>query len=91
MIYPNLLHFVLNIRVDLYVETLLYLDEPQYDAFWKVVQELDVPVYLHPKEATPSTSTLSYVHSPWIIGAQHEFAVQLSNHVVGLCANGVLE
>ncbi|PMD12550.1 hypothetical protein NA56DRAFT_666328 [Hyaloscypha hepaticicola] len=46
--------------------TLLYYDEPQYDAFWSVVQELDVP---HPIN----------------------FAVMLSNHIVGLCANGVFD
>lgn len=72
-------------------ETLLYYDQPEYDPFWAVVQELDVPVYLHPRLSTPIVTALSYAHSPWIEGASHQFAVQLSNHIVGICANGVFE
>ncbi|KAF7593123.1 hypothetical protein BBP40_012002 [Aspergillus hancockii] len=29
-------------------ETYLFYDQPQYDEFWKVAIELDVPVYIHP-------------------------------------------
>lgn len=27
----------------------LYYDDPAYDIFWKTMQELDRPVYLHPR------------------------------------------
>ncbi|KAJ4342107.1 hypothetical protein N0V95_007043 [Ascochyta clinopodiicola] len=33
-------------------ETYLFYDQPEYDAFWKVCQELDVPVYIHPSAPT---------------------------------------
>ena len=71
--------------------TLLYYDEPQYDAFWSVVQELDVPVYFNPRSPIAQVTALDYFHSPWITGAPHQFAVMLSNHIVGLCANGIFE
>jgi gamma-resorcylate decarboxylase len=31
-----------------------YLDEPQVDVFWEKVEELDVPVYLHPRIPLPN-------------------------------------
>jgi 2,3-dihydroxybenzoate decarboxylase len=73
------------------IATLLYYDQPQYDAFWSVVQELDVPVYFHPRSPIAQVTALDYAHSPWEEGAPHQFAVMLSNHIVGLCANGVFE
>jgi 2,3-dihydroxybenzoate decarboxylase len=75
----------------IHTETLLYFDTTNYDPFWEVVQELDVPVYFHPAPPTAVQRTLNYEHAPWIIGPSHQYAVQLSNHVIGLAANGVLE
>lgn len=37
-------------------ETYLFYDQPEYDPFWKVVTELDVPIYIHP--AAPSDVNL---------------------------------
>ncbi|KAN0098398.1 2,3-dihydroxybenzoic acid decarboxylase dhbD [Hyaloscypha variabilis] len=68
-----------------------YLPDPQYDAFWSVIEELDVPVYFHPRSAIAQVIALDYFHSTWIEGAPHQFAVMLSNHIVGLCANGVFD
>lgn len=31
-----------------------YLDEPQNLPFWKKLVELDVPLYLHPRNPAPS-------------------------------------
>jgi 2,3-dihydroxybenzoate decarboxylase len=28
---------------------MLFYDQPEYDPFWAMVQELDVPVYIHPR------------------------------------------
>src|SRR5690606_18291949 len=30
-------------------ENVVYYDAPQFDGFWRVVQELDAPFYLHPR------------------------------------------
>jgi len=69
---------------------LLFFDQPQYDVFWQMVTDLDVPVYFHPRTNIPPFSTM-YDHAPWLIGPAQEFAVTLSNHILGLCTNGVFD
>ncbi|KAF5383942.1 hypothetical protein D9757_007390 [Collybiopsis confluens] len=72
-------------------ETLIYYDQPEFDVFWQMVVDLDVPVYFHPRQKTnvAPISALSYDHAPWIRGPGNEFSVILSNHILGLCTNGV--
>ncbi|TDL26327.1 hypothetical protein BD410DRAFT_578975 [Rickenella mellea] len=71
--------------------TLLYYDQPAYDVFWSMAQTLDVPVYLHPRIPIPQITALEYAHSPFLIAAPQEFAVTLSNHIMGITANGVFD
>ncbi|KAJ7091135.1 amidohydrolase 2 [Mycena epipterygia] len=71
--------------------TLLFYDQPEYDVFWKMVTELDVPVYLHPRSNIAQIQNLLYGHAPWLKGPMQEFAVTLSTHVMGLCTNGVFD
>ncbi|TVY20142.1 2,3-dihydroxybenzoate decarboxylase [Lachnellula arida] len=71
--------------------TLLYYDQPEYDVFWDAVQELDVPIYFHPRIPVAQVTALDYAHAPWLLGAPHQFAVELSSHVAGLCTNGVFD
>src|SRR5271169_3511780 len=35
-------------------DTMLHYDTDSYDIFWKTVQDLDVPVYMHPRLASPT-------------------------------------
>ena len=35
-------------------ETVAYYDAPQYRPFWRAVEALDVPFYLHPRNPLPS-------------------------------------
>ncbi|KAL0067210.1 hypothetical protein AAF712_005780 [Marasmius tenuissimus] len=69
----------------------LFYDGPDYDAFWKTVTELGVPVYLHPRVNIPAIFDLLYKDAPWLGGAAQEFTTTLSNHVLRLCANGVFD
>ncbi|KAJ7702961.1 amidohydrolase 2 [Mycena rosella] len=71
--------------------TLLYYDQPEYDVFWEMVTELDVPVYLHPRDNIAQIQALVYAHAPWLEGPGQEFADTLSTHVMGLCTNGVFD
>jgi 2,3-dihydroxybenzoate decarboxylase len=73
------------------VATLLYYDQPEYDVFWQMVADLDVPVYLHPRVNIAQINVLMYQHCPFINGPAQEFAVTLSNHILGFCANGIFE
>ena len=72
-------------------ETFIFYDQPEFDVFWQMAVDLDVPVYLHPRVNPPPISTLLYAHAPFLIGAPQEFAVTLSTHILGLCTNGVFE
>ncbi|KAJ7772580.1 amidohydrolase 2 [Mycena maculata] len=84
----NGISHVLTISIS---ETLLFYDQPEYDVFWEMVTELDVPVYLHPRSNIPQIQKLLYGHAPWLKGPTQEFAVTLSTHVMGLCTNGVFD
>ncbi|KAF9442821.1 amidohydrolase 2, partial [Macrolepiota fuliginosa MF-IS2] len=71
--------------------TLLYYDQPEYDVFWQMVTDLDVPVYFHPRSNIAQIGNLLDGHAPWLKGPAQEFAVTLSNHILGLCTNGVFD
>jgi len=71
--------------------TLLYYDQPEYDEFWQAVTELDVPIYFHPRGNIAQIQQLMYTHAPFIKGPSEEYAVTLSNHILGLCTNGVFD
>jgi gamma-resorcylate decarboxylase len=50
-----------------------YLDEPGNDLFWQAVDELDVPVYVHPREPLPNQVRIyegyaSLLGSAWAFG-----------------------
>ena len=71
--------------------TFLFYDQPEYDVFWQMVIDLDVPVYFHPRTNPDPVGSLLYGHSKFLRGPIEEFAVTLSNHIMGLCTNGVFE
>lgn len=72
-------------------ETYLYYDQPAYDEFWKVLTELDVPLYIHP--AAPSDVILDklYAQRQNLIGPPLSFANGVSLHTLGLISNGVFD
>ncbi|KAK0227635.1 amidohydrolase 2 [Armillaria fumosa] len=72
-------------------DTLLYYDQPEYDEFWQMVTDLDVPVYFHPRTNVQLISSLVYSHGFGLRGPAQEFAATLSTHILGLCTNGVFE
>ncbi len=63
--------------------TLLYYDQPEYDIFWQMVSDLDVPIYFHPRNNIAQIFLLSYGHALWLAGPGQEYAVTLSNHILG--------
>ncbi len=80
-------HEVSNVPVD----TLLYYDQPEYDEFWQMVTDLDVPVYFHPRTNVEPILSLVYGHGFGLEGPAQEFAATLSTHILGLCTNGIFE
>ncbi|KAF8890785.1 hypothetical protein BD779DRAFT_249261 [Infundibulicybe gibba] len=71
--------------------TLLFYDQPEYDVFWQMVTDLDVPIYFHPRHNIAQISSLLFGHAPFLQGPSQEFAITLSGHVLGLCTNGVFD
>jgi 2,3-dihydroxybenzoate decarboxylase len=70
-------------------EVMLHYDQPNYDVFWKTVQELDIPVYMHPRLASPVIQKQLWEgRQGW--GPQ-VFSTGVSIHTLGLCGNGVFD
>ncbi|KAH7073621.1 amidohydrolase-like protein 2 [Paraphoma chrysanthemicola] len=71
----------------------VYFDTPDYDPFWETVQELDVPVYFHPRYAIPQDlkSGTKYGDRKHLLGAGVQFHLDLSWHLYAVCSSGVFD
>lgn len=70
-----------------------YFDGEKFDPFWAEVQELGVPVYLHPRymiknDLLPGTK---YGERKHLLGAGVQFHLDLSWHIYAICSSGVLD
>ncbi|POS81526.1 2,3-dihydroxybenzoate decarboxylase [Diaporthe helianthi] len=72
-------------------EEYLFYDQPQYDAFWKVLTELDVPLYIHPAAPADVVFDKLYAQRKSLIGPPLSFANAVSLHLMGLIVNGVFD
>ncbi|PLB55827.1 amidohydrolase 2 [Aspergillus steynii IBT 23096] len=72
-------------------ETYLFYDQPEYDAFWKVAVELDVPVYIHPAAPQGQYYRQQYAGRKYLVGPPLSFANGVSLHLLGLITNGVFD
>ena len=66
-------------------------DEPKYNIFWAKVQELNVPIYLHPKLPLPKDFARLYKGRPWLVGPVYSFARDCSFQVLALCTSGLFD
>ncbi len=69
---------------------LLYYDLPQYRAFWKKVEALDVPFYLHPRNPLPGAIP-GYAGHNWLLGPNWAFNAETSVHALRLIASGIFD
>lgn len=67
-----------------------YYDEPRYDPFWAKVEELDVPIYLHPKNPLPRDMRL-FKTRPWLLGPTYSFARDASFQALALFTSGLFD
>ncbi|KRM94216.1 hypothetical protein FC56_GL001164 [Lentilactobacillus senioris DSM 24302 = JCM 17472] len=72
------------------VNTPMYLDDPKVDVFWQKISELDVPVYLHPREPMPA-STQIYQGYPELIGSAWGFTQETAVHAIRLIMSGLFD
>lgn len=66
-----------------------YLDEEMYFPFWEMVEELGVPVYLHPRD--PYDLPHVYLGHPELLGATWSWTVETASHALRLVFGGTLE
>jgi len=72
----------------------VYYDGEEYDSFWKTVEELDVPVYLHPRYPAPVELAEGSKYGPGhrhLLGAAVQFHLDLSFHVYALMSCGIFD
>jgi 2,3-dihydroxybenzoate decarboxylase len=68
----------------------LYYDAPQYRPFWRAVERLDVPFYLHPRNPLPSWSRI-YAGHDWLLGPNWAFAAETAVHALRLIGSGLFD
>jgi 2,3-dihydroxybenzoate decarboxylase len=66
-----------------------YYDDRAYDLFWATLQELDVPLYLHPTDAFVTPWVLQ--GHPELAGASWGWGVETGSHALRLLFGGVFD
>lgn len=66
-----------------------YYDDRSYDPFWEKMQELDVPMYLHPIDAHIQPFALN--GHPELTGATWGWGVETATHALRLLFGGVFD
>jgi 2,3-dihydroxybenzoate decarboxylase len=71
-------------------ENMTYYDLPQYRPFWKAVENLDVPFYLHPRNPLPSRAKQYDGHN-WLLGPNWAFSAETAVHALRLIGSGLFD
>lgn len=71
-------------------ESAVHYDLPQYWDFWGVVESLDVPFYLHPRDPFEKDTPFLKGH-PWLYGAAWAFTVETATHALRLMCSGLFD
>jgi gamma-resorcylate decarboxylase len=70
--------------------TTLYYDLPQYWPFWQLVEALDTPFYLHPRNPLPAHAQI-YDGHPWLLGPTWAFGQETAVHALRLMGSGLFD
>ena len=71
-------------------DTAVYYDLPQYRRFWRAVERLDVPFYLHPRNPLPG-SIRAYEGHDWLLGPNWAFHAETAVHALRLIGSGLFD
>ncbi|MGB8416411.1 amidohydrolase family protein [Paraburkholderia sp.] len=67
-----------------------YLDEPEFAGLWRELQELDVPLYIHP--GAPRTEAWGVLNGyPQLIGPTWSWNAEVASHALRLVYGGVFD
>ena len=67
----------------------VYYDLPQYRPFWALLERLDVPFYLHPRNPLPGLAM--YEGHSWLLGPTWAFGVETATHALRLMGCGLFD
>ena len=71
-------------------DNVVYYDLPQYRPFWRTVESLGVPFYLHPRNPLPSWTKFYDGHN-WMLGPNWAFAAETAVHALRLIGSGLFD
>src|SRR5215831_9990208 len=71
-------------------DNVTYYDLPQYRSFWRTVEALGVPFYLHPRNPLPSW-TKAYEGHNWLLGPNWAFHAETAVHALRLIGSGLFD
>jgi predicted TIM-barrel fold metal-dependent hydrolase len=67
-----------------------YYDHEKFLSFWQCLEELDVPLYLHPRYPLPSQRAI-YDGRPELLGSTWGFGVETATHAMRLITSGLFD
>jgi len=68
----------------------LFYDDVRYRPFWKALQELDIPFYLHPRNPLPRW-TENFGDHGWLLGPTWGFTAETAIHALRLIGSGLFD
>jgi predicted TIM-barrel fold metal-dependent hydrolase len=71
-------------------DKVVYLDDLRYRPFWAKVEELNVPLYLHPRDPLPNREPIYEGHF-WFMGSAWAFGVETAMHALRLMGSGLFD
>ena len=71
-------------------DNVTYYDLPQYRPFWRAVEALDVPFYLHPRNPLPDWTKFYEGHN-WLLGPNWAFHAETAVHALRLIGSGLFD
>jgi len=71
-------------------ETVVHYDLPQYRPFWAMVERLDVPFYLHPRNPVARDAKI-YEGAGWLMGPIWAFGHETAVHALRLMGSGLFD
>jgi 2,3-dihydroxybenzoate decarboxylase len=71
-------------------DSAVYYDLPQYRPFWRTVERLGLPFYLHPRNPLPGSMPMYEGHA-WLLGPNWAFAAETAVHALRLIGSGLFD
>ena len=71
-------------------DNVTYYDLPQYRAFWRAVETLNIPFYLHPRNSLSSWGR-QYEGHDWLLGPNWAFSAETAVHALRLIGSGLFD